>query len=673
MKKILSLFMFVLCFAMSTNAQTGGTAGNLVWNIESGVLTISGEGEMNNYKATTAAPWSGKGYTSVVVEEGVTSIGNYAFYNNKNLVSVEIPSTVEKVGAQAFGGCTGLVSIFKFGAGSCTVARTAFNGISNKSNITLYYELGASGWADLSNAVFYKKADALMWVLNANELTIYSNSVYNKGNFDGIEDMQEVLYDVVTISLNEGVDALKVENGLLLSADGTKLLLAPNAETKVIIPSNVSYIGDYALYGCYDVETVEAQAVEAPELGNSVFSEDIAFMTTLYLPNSTSSNYAAWLDVYEFLEVIEGELPTSGSLTIVNNAGEGSWEYDAATSTLTLRGNGMMENLEKMPWSTFKIETVVVDGLYRISDGAFAFLNAKNFVIGADVMEIGYEAFYGNDGAMFTFANNAYIEDAGISGDSKKILVIEETNRGSYWAADALMTENTNTYDKVTVKRTFNAGASGTIILPFNYTNNNIGGGKELRFYEVDRATDESIIFEEVSELEANKPYLWINQGKVSISELNSQEGLKVTLDAEGMGGELKTTTTDGDWTMIGTYVETKVVPEKPGADSDIWLYTKGVFKSYANGVIVDPYRAYFKGRAYSDIFKADNINGERSFSVKLVNKDGETTSIDNVTIDNDGAINFGGDNTYYDLSGRRVVNPVNGIYIVNGKKVIIK
>ncbi|MBQ2778730.1 MAG: hypothetical protein IJF46_03035, partial [Bacteroidaceae bacterium] len=62
-----------------------------------------------------------------------------------------------------------------------------------------------------------------------------------------------------------------------------------------------------------------------------------------------------------------------------------------------------------------------------------------------------------------------------------------------------------------------------------------------------------------------------------------------------------------------------------------------------------------------------------RSLSVEFVDLDG-TTSIENVTIDGDGSIDFSQqDGVYYDLSGRRVENPAAGIYIVNGKKVLVK
>ena len=71
MKKILSLFMLVMCFAVGANAQ-------ISYTIENGVLTIAGTGAIPSY-AKGGAPWYGQSFTTVVIGADVTSIGNYAF------------------------------------------------------------------------------------------------------------------------------------------------------------------------------------------------------------------------------------------------------------------------------------------------------------------------------------------------------------------------------------------------------------------------------------------------------------------------------------------------------------------------------------------------------------------------------------------------------------------
>ena len=63
------------------SAVESGTCGeNLTWKIEDGVLTISGTGAMTGYPPSQS-PWAAAKIKSVVIESGVTSIGNNAFSN----------------------------------------------------------------------------------------------------------------------------------------------------------------------------------------------------------------------------------------------------------------------------------------------------------------------------------------------------------------------------------------------------------------------------------------------------------------------------------------------------------------------------------------------------------------------------------------------------------------
>lgn len=90
----------------------GGTCGtNLTWYLDcDGVLTISGTGAMTS---SANMPWYAlrNDIKSVVINPGVTSIGNYAFYNCINLTSVSIPSTVTTIRPDVFENCTSLTSV----------------------------------------------------------------------------------------------------------------------------------------------------------------------------------------------------------------------------------------------------------------------------------------------------------------------------------------------------------------------------------------------------------------------------------------------------------------------------------------------------------------------------------------------------------------------------------
>ena len=90
---------------------------NLSWEFDSssGTLTITGTGDMYDYDDNSNfAPWLISYYesiTSVIISDGVTSIGEFAFLYCTGLTSVTIPNSVISIGGAAFGFCTGLTSI----------------------------------------------------------------------------------------------------------------------------------------------------------------------------------------------------------------------------------------------------------------------------------------------------------------------------------------------------------------------------------------------------------------------------------------------------------------------------------------------------------------------------------------------------------------------------------
>lgn len=98
----------------ATVIGSGECGENLTWTeYDDGRLVISGVGQMFDYKIYTsddAAPWS-KNVISVIIEDGVTSIGNGAFHERDQLCTVEIPDSVSIIGNSAFYRCHALVNI----------------------------------------------------------------------------------------------------------------------------------------------------------------------------------------------------------------------------------------------------------------------------------------------------------------------------------------------------------------------------------------------------------------------------------------------------------------------------------------------------------------------------------------------------------------------------------
>ena len=129
MKQIISIFLFsliILCCSSLTVSfadDMSGTCGdNMFWKIEGQVLTISGYGEMYsfqevetsnndaNYLVSNTAPWYSKEITSIVIEDGIESIGDYAFANT-SCNRVSLPNTLLSIGKGAFYNCDNLYTI----------------------------------------------------------------------------------------------------------------------------------------------------------------------------------------------------------------------------------------------------------------------------------------------------------------------------------------------------------------------------------------------------------------------------------------------------------------------------------------------------------------------------------------------------------------------------------
>ncbi len=237
-------------------APTGQCGDNAYWNfnVETGELTISGEGEMWHstfYKKNKDA------IKSVVVEYGVTSIGSCAFLDCTNLTKLVISDGLTVIGAEAFWNCTSLTditipdSVTEIGLGA--FANTGYyNDESNWENDALY----------IGKYLYSAKKSITSCIIREGTKVIGFLSFNGRKELESIEIPDSVMI---------------IDNHAFTNCENLE---------NVIIPNSVTYIGFEAFSGCLNLKSVI--------VGNSVKSiGEYAFsyctnLTSITIPDSVT-------------------------------------------------------------------------------------------------------------------------------------------------------------------------------------------------------------------------------------------------------------------------------------------------------------------------------------------------------------------------------------------------
>lgn len=213
----------------SEAAATSGICGdNLTWTLsEDGVLTITGTGEMYGY-SDEVVPWYRyrDEIESIVIEEGVTSIGDYAFCSLKCVYDVEIASSVVSVGASAFMDCTGLEEVTG-GEGVTTIAESAFDGCNTLVDFPFSEVLVSVG----DYAFYYCRLSYIYLPVTVTYIGTYAfkmpcadSTVYFAGDAPelGTEPIGFKYFDSVVVSYDSTYDGWTEEylEALMEGADG---------------------------------------------------------------------------------------------------------------------------------------------------------------------------------------------------------------------------------------------------------------------------------------------------------------------------------------------------------------------------------------------------------------------------------------------------------------------
>jgi len=257
------------------DAAVDACGDNLTWAFDAatGTLTISGTGAMWDYEPQASRPYPTSPWyngtviyepTTVIIEEGVTSIGSYAFWIMTSIENVSLPETLKSIGEQAFYSCThiesltlpvSLTNIGDWAFGECTALTTVNYGgtEADRANITI----GAVNDPLLNAAWTYAEevtiggecGDNLTWTFDAatGTLTISGEGemgdMYENGEY--IMPWEDYKENIRVVVVEEGVTV--IENHAF--SDCINL-------NKVELPTSLVVLGNFSFENCSSLTSV---------------------------------------------------------------------------------------------------------------------------------------------------------------------------------------------------------------------------------------------------------------------------------------------------------------------------------------------------------------------------------------------------------------------------------
>ena len=426
MKKVISLFLSLTMFlsivsvidfsAFADTLTTGNCGDNVTYSFDesTGVLTISGTGDMNQWPEDDS-PWcADTRIKTLIIDEGVTSIGDRAFQDCRNLSNVKLPNSLTLIYNDAFSNCTSLASVI-IPDSVTSIGDDAFLGCISLKSIEIS-----------DNNKNYSSVDGVLFNKNKSVLVIYpagkTDSVYSIPN--SVTSIGNSAFSECTNLSNITITDSVISIGDFAFSNSTSL-------RSVTIPDSVTIIGVSAFYDCKNLINVTLPD-SITSIDYSVFSDctsltnitipdsvtnigDSAFecctsLTNITIPDSVTSigNDAFYSCYFTFGSFVNNsKCQYNRGETIVDTDSDGFCIKDNVL--VKMRPNYAIDEVS-IPNGVIKIgdyafeyctsltNITIPDSVTSISDYAFEYCASLTSVtIGNSVTDIGYAAFSGCD------------------------------------------------------------------------------------------------------------------------------------------------------------------------------------------------------------------------------------------------------------------------------------
>ena len=634
---------------------------------------------MPDYESYYSAPWSSQYYkiNKVVIESGVTNIGNYAFYNCSYLTSVTIPNSVLSIGSEAFNGCSSLTSI-TIPKSVTSIEDHAFNGCYGLTYVTI-----PNSVTSIKDCAF-AFCSALTSIFIPNSVTYISNSAFSSCSG---------LTSIIVAKNNSKYDSRDDCNAIIETQYNRLITGCKNT----IIPNSVTNIGEYAFYGSSDLTSIIIPN-SVISIGYSAFQYCLNLISVTIPYSVTSIGIQAFDGCHQLASIIvEKNNPIYDSRDNCNAIIEKQSNTLISGCKNTIIPNSV-KNIRDCAFSTcINLKSITIPNSVT-SIGRAAFNNCSNITsitIPNSITNIGIGAFSDCTGLIsiiseastpptcssYSFYNvnksiPVYVPANSITkykvADEWKDFTNIQAIPGTSLTDGTPYTNNLQLNGReVSYTRTFNNTSWQSLYIPFslNYADWKddfevayINGVRQLD--KDDNGTIDETIMDVIKiksgSTTPNMPYL--------IKAKTTGEKTFYVSDATLYPAEensVDCSTTIAKYTFTGTY---NTISSATMIANNYYGMGGGELIQSDGSNDLNPYRWYMKVESRNPSYNASNA--AKTITINVIGDEEEemTTGIRQLQITND-------ELPVYDLNGRKVNenNLKPGIYVKNGKKFVVK
>ena len=601
-------------------------------------------------------------------------IAGYAFSGCTGLTSVEIPNSVTSIGDDAFSHCTGLTSV-EIGDGVTSIGSNAFYDCYGLTSITIPNSVTSIGYCAFSHCTGLTSITIPNSVTSIGEWAFYGTA-WDNNQPDGVVYAGKVLYGYkgtmpsnTSITIKDGTLGISgyafsgctgltsVEIPNSLTSIGNTAFRDCTGLTSITIPNSVTSIGGWAFSGCTGLTSVEIPN-SITSIESSAF-RDCTGLTSITIPNSVTS---IGDDAFSHCTGLT-------SITIPNSVtsiGDDAFSHCTGLTSVTIPnsvtsiGNYAFENCTGLKevhisdlsaWCNISFGSSNANPLYYAKN---LYLNNElitELTIPKSVTNIGRYAFYGCSGLTSIVIPNSVtsIGDYAFYGCTGLKTVINFSNltfsKGSsnngyvaYYADKVYNAPNGSfegdfIFGKPNDVNTLVGylGNATELFLPAGYNGENYAIGADA-FQNYTGLAAELIIHNNITGI-----------GASAFDGCNNIEKLYIGCSVESIG--------DKAFAGCEKITEIKVALEKPiRGSADI--FADAVYDNATLYIPNGTEQLYQKREPWNIFFDIVEIDFT---GIEDVEAEGEMVQ------------------TIYDLQGRKVEVPSEGLYIINGKKVMIK